>query len=177
MPKNLPEVRASHADRDRVVEILRVAGGEGRLTSEELDTRLGSALMAQTIAELEAIVADLPAPVAMKDLVVIEQSGGKYVRDGRWVVPSRIRLKTETCRTTLDFTEALIMSDVLHIDADLNFGRLRIISAPGIVIDADGVRLKYSKVKLQPRDTAAYPRLKIIINGKLRHAKLVEKRR
>ena len=35
-----PELRASHADRDRVVEILRVAAGDGLLTAAELDERL-----------------------------------------------------------------------------------------------------------------------------------------
>jgi hypothetical protein len=35
-----PGVRASDADRDRVVDILRVAAGDGRLTPGELDERL-----------------------------------------------------------------------------------------------------------------------------------------
>src|SRR5215510_63835 len=39
MPDDLPDLRASHADRDRVVDALRVAGGDGRLSAEELDTR------------------------------------------------------------------------------------------------------------------------------------------
>src|ERR1022692_3982408 len=34
------ELRASHDDRDRVVELLRVSAGDGRLTAEELDQRL-----------------------------------------------------------------------------------------------------------------------------------------
>ncbi|MFJ3446210.1 DUF1707 domain-containing protein [Streptomyces sp. NPDC086081] len=38
------EVRASHADRDRIVDVLRVAAGDGRLTLEELDERLEAAL-------------------------------------------------------------------------------------------------------------------------------------
>jgi uncharacterized protein DUF1707 len=37
MPDDLPDLRASHEDRDRVVDALRVAGGDGRLTAEELD--------------------------------------------------------------------------------------------------------------------------------------------
>ena len=37
-------LRASHVDRDRVVELLRVAAGDGRLTAEELDGRLEAAL-------------------------------------------------------------------------------------------------------------------------------------
>src|SRR5215218_7033387 len=44
MSSDLPHVRASHEDRDRVVDVLRVAGGDGRLSAEELDARLESAL-------------------------------------------------------------------------------------------------------------------------------------
>src|SRR6266568_8582785 len=55
------ELRASHADRDQVVELLRVAAGDGRLSAEELDDRLERALTARTYAELAALTADLPA--------------------------------------------------------------------------------------------------------------------
>jgi hypothetical protein len=56
------ELRASHADRDQVVELLRVAAGDGRLSAEELDDRLERALTARTYAEFAALTADLPAP-------------------------------------------------------------------------------------------------------------------
>src|ERR1700733_10777822 len=52
---------ASHADRDQVVELLRVAAGDGRLSAEELDDRLERALTARTYVELAALTADLPA--------------------------------------------------------------------------------------------------------------------
>src|SRR5712691_8192286 len=55
------ELRASHGDRDRVVELLRVAAGDGRLTAEELDERLEVALTARTYGELAALTTDLPA--------------------------------------------------------------------------------------------------------------------
>ena len=48
------ELRASHADRDQVVELLRVAAGDGRLSPEELDDRLERALTAKIYAELPA---------------------------------------------------------------------------------------------------------------------------
>jgi hypothetical protein len=54
-------LRASHADRDRVVELLRVAASNGRLTGDELDERLEVALNARTDRELAALTADLPA--------------------------------------------------------------------------------------------------------------------
>lgn len=177
MPKNLPEVRASHADRDRVVEILRVAGGEGRLTSEELDTRLGDALMAQTVTQLNAIVADLPVPPRTKDELTIEQTGGKYRRDGRWTVPQRIELTADSCFVTLDFTEAVLAGPELQIEADVRLGRVRLITTPDMVVDADDVRLEHSRVKIKPREDRDPPRLRIQISGKLTHSRIVQKHR
>src|SRR5579859_3938070 len=55
------ELRASHEDRDRVVELLQVAAGDGRLTAEELDERLEAALTARTHSELAVLTSDLPA--------------------------------------------------------------------------------------------------------------------
>jgi hypothetical protein len=60
------KLRASDADRDRVVEILNVAYTEGRLSKEEYDGRLENAFSARTYADLDQIVTDLPvarAPV------------------------------------------------------------------------------------------------------------------
>ena len=65
MPDDGPDLRASHADRDRVVDALRIAAGDGRLSAGELDTRLESALSARTFGELAELTADLPiAPAA-----------------------------------------------------------------------------------------------------------------
>ena len=50
------ELRASHDDRDRVVELLRVSAGDGRLTAEELDERLEQAMTARTYGELARLV-------------------------------------------------------------------------------------------------------------------------
>src|ERR1700748_3554418 len=93
------EFRASHEDRDRVVELLRVAAGDGRLTAEELDERLEAALTARTYGELAALTTALPAvpdaapaPPAPepKDLARIDCRGSSVQRDGRWLVPQRM---------------------------------------------------------------------------------------
>ena len=55
------DLRASHDDRDQAVEMLRVAAGDGRITAEELDERVGAALTARTYGELAALISDLPA--------------------------------------------------------------------------------------------------------------------
>src|SRR5262249_18520845 len=151
---------------------------DGRLSAEELDTRLESAFSARTLGELAGLTADLPIPPAAtgKDVLVVEQHGGKYVREGRWVVPARIELRTQLCRVTLDFTHAVITSDVLHIETDMVHGKLVIISSPGIVIDTDGLSLTYSKLKLHSSNAATDPRLCIELAGKLQHAKVIEQR-
>jgi hypothetical protein len=59
-----PQLRASDADRDRVVATLSENFQAGRLTSEELDERTGRALAARTMGELAELTADLPAPAA-----------------------------------------------------------------------------------------------------------------
>jgi hypothetical protein len=53
-------MRASDADRDRVVELLSVAYSEGRLSKEEYDGRLENAFSARTYADLDQLVTDLP---------------------------------------------------------------------------------------------------------------------
>jgi hypothetical protein len=62
MPLRPGPIRASDSDRDEVVERLRQAAGEGRLTPHELDERVRRALVAVTDRELSALVADLPHP-------------------------------------------------------------------------------------------------------------------
>ena len=54
-------LRASHADREQVVDLLKAAFVQGRLTQDELDGRIGQALAARTYAELAVLTADLPA--------------------------------------------------------------------------------------------------------------------
>ncbi len=57
-------MRASNADRDRVVEFLNAAYSEGRLSKDEYDGRLENALSARTYADPDQIVTDLPAAPA-----------------------------------------------------------------------------------------------------------------
>jgi Domain of unknown function (DUF1707) len=56
-------LRASHADREHVVEVLKAAFVLGMLTKAELDVRAGEAFVSRTYRDLAAITADLPAGV------------------------------------------------------------------------------------------------------------------
>jgi len=53
-------LRAGHADREQVIETLKDAFVQGRLTRDELDARAGRALAARTCADLAGLTADIP---------------------------------------------------------------------------------------------------------------------
>ncbi|MBJ7906022.1 DUF1707 domain-containing protein [Streptomyces sp. DSM 110735] len=158
-PGSSPELRASHADRDRVVDVLRVAAGDGLLASDELDERLEAALSARTLNELAVLTADLPAVsiaadgsaagvAEVKDVVRIEQvfSGG-VERTGRWVLPRRLELAVTYCDVTLDLTEAVITQDTLRIDVAMAGKSLTLITRPGIEVDVDGLTLVHCRLR------------------------------
>jgi hypothetical protein len=141
------ESRASHQDRDRVVELLRVAAGDGRLTAEELDERVEAALTARTYNELAALVADLPDAVAStpaarpRDLVRIDCQLANADRRGRWTVPQRIEVRITHGHVTLDFTDADIALPTLQIDAQITHGHLTLVTKPGIEVNTDDLAI------------------------------------
>lgn len=57
-------LRASSADRDQAIDMLKVAFVQGRLAMDEFDARIGQVLTSRTQAELAVVTADLPAGLA-----------------------------------------------------------------------------------------------------------------
>ena len=55
-----PAMLASHADRERAVDVLRAGYAEGRLAQPEFEGRVTRAYTARTVADLALLVADLP---------------------------------------------------------------------------------------------------------------------
>jgi len=178
-------LRASHEDRDAVVEQLQTAAGDGRLTAAELDERLEQALSARTYSELAPLTADLPAagagglavpggPVQPKDLARIQCGSGRAKRDGRWVVPQRIEVAVTSGGVKLDFTEAIITGRTLRIDADVRSGRLTLVTRPGIVVDADEVAVSSGRVKASsPWGPQVTEILRIEVSGRVRSGRII----
>jgi len=54
-------LRASHADREQVIDVLKVAFVLGRLTKDEFDARVGQTFASRTYAQLAVLTADIPA--------------------------------------------------------------------------------------------------------------------
>ncbi len=166
---------ASHADRDRVVEVLRTAAGDGQLTADELDQRLETALTARTLADLEPLIADLTtadlttaAVAEVRDLARIECRSGTAKRDGSWVVPRRLEIDIGSGSVRLDFRQAVIAVPELRIDAQVASGSLKLITRPGIVVDADDVTVSSGSVKVvSPAGPDAPVELRVKISGRV----------
>ena len=171
------ELRASHDDRDRVVELLRVSAGDGRLTAEELDERLEQAMTARTYGELAKLVADLPAQGGVvspatasrvKDVVRIDCRSGHVQRVDRWVVPQRMEVKVTSGHVKLDFTQAVITQPSLKLDIDVRSGHVKLVTKPGIVVDADDVAIRSGHVRVHaPWGSDVPVLLRIEVAGKV----------
>ena len=171
------DLRASHEDRDRVVDVLRVAAGDGRLTAEELDERLERALTARTFGELATLIRDLPAAPgfaasepapAPKDLASIDCRSSVATRGGGWLVPHRMEVRATSGVVTLDFTDAVISRPTLLINADMRSSALKLVTRPGVVVETDDVVTHSSTVKVRvPRAPRVPVVLRIQVSGKL----------
>ncbi|MGA5898745.1 DUF1707 SHOCT-like domain-containing protein [Streptomyces venetus] len=174
-----PELRASHADRDRIVDVLRVAAGDGLLTMAELDERLETALSARTLGELTVLTADLPEVssgpgVAAQEVVRIEQEGSRTWRGDGWVVPRRLEIRSAWGEVTLDFTDAVITHDSLDIHLDMRACALKLVTRPGVVVDTDSLVTNYSQIKARRGRAAGAPVvLRVRISGEIEFGQVV----
>jgi hypothetical protein len=172
------ELRASHDDRDRVVEVLRVSAGDGRLTAEELDQRLELALTARTYGELAELVSDLPASGSVasapatapkpKEVARIDCQSGHVRRVDRWMVPQRMEVKVTSGHVMLDFTQAVITQPSLQLAIDVRSGHVVLRTKPGIVVDADDVAIRSGHVRVRaPWGPDVPVLLRIEVTGKV----------
>jgi hypothetical protein len=61
VPGGYGHMRASHADREQMIGMLKAAFTQGRLTKGEFDARVGQVLASRTYADLAAVTAGLAA--------------------------------------------------------------------------------------------------------------------
>jgi hypothetical protein len=144
-PPSSPALRASDADRDRVIEVLRAAVADGRLDQAEFDERLDAALAARTMDALAPLAADLvPAPgrpaaltplaqtpaEPAAELLTIRGKHGTVRRDGRWILPRRLALRTTWCAVLLDLTSAVRSGPDLVMELRVRGGKVEPVLGP-----------------------------------------------
>ncbi|CAM3870346.1 DUF1707 domain-containing protein [Nocardiopsis rhodophaea] len=134
-------LRASHADRERVFDVLRSAVEDGRLDISEFEERAERVYRARTLGELPAITRDLvPA-----DRQPIQPYAGPVTaffgdvrRSGRWVLRAEEYVAAVGGTADVDLREALMMRSRVRMNAFSLFGRVRIRVPEGIDVRMGG---------------------------------------
>jgi hypothetical protein len=142
-------IRASDAEREAVVERLRVATAEGRLTLGELTERTGAAYTATTRGELVPITADLPEapsspaaparPVAGADREWVVAVMGDSRRQGRWRVERPLVAVAVMGDVVLDLRGAEVPHGNVEITAVAVMGDVKVYVPDGVDVQLSGI--------------------------------------
>ncbi|WP_327695194.1 DUF1707 SHOCT-like domain-containing protein [Streptomyces sp. NBC_00459] len=163
MTDDLPELRASDADRERVAEVLRDALAEGRLDMAEFEERLDATYQARTYGELAPITRDLPgAGVSVPAVNMVKQPAGSgswpdrivggegssrwgvaimggFQRRGRWTVPRQFNSFAFWGGGELDLREANFADREVVINCVAIMGGVNIVVPPGVEVVVRGI--------------------------------------
>jgi hypothetical protein len=174
-PPSSPALRASDADRDRVIELLRAAVADGRLDPAEFDERLDAALAARTVDALASPTADLAGTPAnpAAEVLTIKEKHGSVRRDGRWTLPHRLVLRTAWSDVTLDLTRAVRSGPELVIELRVRGGNVELVLAPGMEVDANELSVRYSSLAIsRDADDSTPGTLRVHLAGTMRHGRI-----
>ena len=171
-------MRASDADRDRVVDLLRAAVEDGRLDADEFSERMEAALSARTLEALAPLTADLvavPGPAGAfagsgagggvvgggagmssdvlpaepaARMLIIRERHGVVRRDGRWTLPHRLVVRTAWTNVTLDLTQAVRSGPELVVDLLVRGGDITLVLLPGMTVDANDLGARFTRLAI-----------------------------
>jgi len=140
-----PALRASDAEREQTVALLRSHVVEGRLTLEEFAERLDTVYAARTRPELEVLMRDLP--VASGESLPTSRrrpkrftgiAFGSVERRGRWRVPRFAWLGVLFGDADIDFRSAEIHGQVVSVTAVVLFGNADFYVPRSVDVDLGG---------------------------------------
>jgi Domain of unknown function (DUF1707) len=150
------DLRVSHDDRERVVERLRQAAGEGRLDIDELEERLERAFAARTYGDLQPLLRDIPGnrpdllpaaaygagntalfstgvggtPTVYRSQAVF----GEQRREGAWVVPATYTATAVLGNVLLDLRAATFAEPRVTISCNAFMGEIKIRVGPDVTV-------------------------------------------
>jgi DUF1707 SHOCT-like domain len=147
-------LRASDADRERVVAVLASAAADGRLTFEEHSQRVSRAYTARTLGDLAELTADLAEsaaqPLRLDSWRPALGIFGNDARTGRWVVPETFAATAICGEVSLDLTEALLQRPHVTLHATAICGRVHLLVPDGLNVRITGPAIVGSKVNHVP---------------------------
>ena len=136
--------------RERVVENLSAYFAQDHISLEELERRLERAYKATSVADLDALTADLrygapapasqaivpapakPVPAFTPDHERILSIMSESKRTGLWSVPQELDVVAIMSDTTLDVTHAQLPAGIIDIDMKALMATVKIILPPGV---------------------------------------------
>ncbi len=149
-PGPVPVTRASDRERDAATQRLQQAFAEGRLDDAEFDERMRTALSARTRADLDQLLADLPAegaPAAGQTVALATPAPGRFGvafkssirRAGRWRVPDRYTAVVYKGSGWLDLRAAELTAPVTTLLAVAYKSRVTVLVPPGVRVEVGGL--------------------------------------
>jgi hypothetical protein len=159
-PTQRPAVRASDADREAAVGRLEKALGEGRITIDEFRQRAEAAYAVLTTAELDPLLADLPADGSPQVEIVGSRAPatlfnvfGDIRLSGGAPVPGRVGTVFGDVR--IDLRDLRTDAELIELDLSTVFGDVDVIIAEGVDAELHG----WTVLGDRKTDLARVPRL------------------
>ena len=149
-----PEIRASDAEREYVVDVLRNHCSVGRIDLDEFSERVNRVYAARTIGELNDICSDLPLPAVIDDsgTVATTREGrtrravrwtvavmSGQARKGRWRVEGETNVVAVMGGANIDLRDAEIAGDEVHVRCWAFMGGIEVIVPEGVEVHVQGI--------------------------------------
>lgn len=169
------KVRASDAEREAVVERLRVATAEGRLTFGELTERTEAAYTATTRGDLVPLTVDLPAvssspatpmrPIAQADREWVVAVMGDSKRQGRWRVERPLAAVAVMGDVVLDLRGAEVPQGDVDLTATAVMGDVKVYVPDGVDVQLSGIAVMGDKKVMVREAPAGQPSPKVVVKA------------
>ncbi|NKY85720.1 DUF1707 SHOCT-like domain-containing protein [Nocardia veterana] len=199
------DLRVSDAEREHVGTLLQRAVGLGMLSLGEFSERMDTALAAKTRGELNAVLVDLPGIrlAGQPNPVTAAPPGGAgarlsgqwgapggnrgvaeteirprlsgVTRKGPWQVPPSLFVNSIFSGVTLDFTQAVMATQVVEIRVDDFCSSLTMILPGEATVDLNGVELIGSSTNNKVRTGPPMGPLHVVVHGRIRFSSITAK--
>ncbi|WP_054715229.1 DUF1707 domain-containing protein [Rhodococcus sp. SMB37] len=198
-PKDL---RVSDAEREHVGELLQRAVGQGMLSLGEFTERMDTVLAAKTRGDLNQVLVDLPGIQMRPEFqqqqpqspparayephvatatppmypagtgTVLKGRMSTIARKGRWEVPPVLQVDTVASSVSLDFTEAVMQTQVVRIEVSDYLSSISIVVPMEATADINGLEAIASSATSKVGTGAPYGPLHLVVTGKMRAGSL-----
>ena len=158
------EVRASDADREHAVVLLREHAAAGRLTLEEFTERMSAAYDARTTSELDELARDLPlatAPSRRRATRLLLGIFSSTERMGRIRVRRRVVCAVLFGNVDLDLRQATLDRSVITILTLGLFGATDVYVPEGVEVDMHSVAI-FGHQRAHGRETPPQPETPLV---------------